>query len=111
MEALNPVLQEASLIGCEMLVTDKKNDMLSGFSFVKNPYAESSIVISNERELVIISQRGDGVFLVHDFIKILDYHRTYDTLIPQHTPLYEEVNRILEELGEAEEIFYSKIVP
>lgn len=112
-EALGPVIQEASLIGCELLVTDKMNSnpSLSGYSFAKNPYADYSIVIADERSLVVVSQRKDGTFLVHGFIKILDYHKFHETLIPQHSQLYEKVAQILEDLGETEEIFYTKLIP
>lgn len=113
MEALNPVLQEAFLLGSDLLVTDKKPiaSSCAGFSCARNPYGASSIMIADERSIVIVSQQEDGTFLIHDFVKILDYHRFYETLIPQHTRLYEKVSEILEELGETEEIFYTKLVP
>lgn len=108
-ESLNSVLQEALLIGCDLLVTDKKP--IGSVCIAKNPYGASSIMIADERSIVVVSQREDGTFLIHDFVKILDYHRFHETLIPQHTQLYEKVNEILEDLGENEEIFYTKLVP
>lgn len=107
-EALESVLQESFLIGCDLLVTDRKP---AGFSFTKNLYGKSSMMIADERGLVVISQDEEGVFMIHDFVKILGYHMFNDTLIPQHTQLYEKVAKILEELGENEEIFFSKLIP
>jgi len=107
-EALKPVLQESFLIGFDLIVTDKQPH--DGFSFVKNPYEKSSMMVADERSLVVISQREDGVFVIHDFVKILGYHIYNDTFIPHHTQLYERVAEILEELGEREEILLSKLV-
>jgi hypothetical protein len=111
-ESLAPVLQESLLIGCDLLVTDKTpiGSVCTGYPFAKNPYGLSSIMIADERGLVVISQGEDGTFMIHDFVKILDYHKFHETLIPQHTQLYEKVEKILEELGETEEIFFSKLI-
>ena len=108
-EALKPILQESSLIGCDLLVTDKESPVELSPSR-KNPYETSSIMIADERSLVVISQREDGVFVIHDFVKILGYNILNDTLIPQHTQLYEKVAKILEELGESEDILFTKLV-
>lgn len=105
-KALEPVFQESLLIGSGSGTNRKPNDGLS----LSNPYFEGpNIVIADERGLVVISQRKDGVFEVQDFVQILVYHRFNETKIPDHTQLGEKVIKTMERLAEDDEIFFNTL--